>query len=206
MVTAVALAGLPVASIPMFQLQARRHLAAACVPSGAVTIRRPPWTRSRWRCRTTTPSRRAPRLPVIRRRRGAPGQSPDVAAGREPLHEHDDLCLPRLRRHPARQSRQAGSERADQDPDRALRNTIRMPFGCSGDQCLSDAEVAAISAWIANSPRNSRASGAVRPQCFGPSGLSVLDDRLVFAGAVGGLGTAGPAAASSRANRSRDMI
>ena len=29
-------------------------------------------------------------------------------------------------------------------------NTIRMPFGCSGDQCLSDAEVAAISAWIAN--------------------------------------------------------
>lgn len=29
-------------------------------------------------------------------------------------------------------------------------STIRMPFGCSGDQCLSDAEIAAISQWIAN--------------------------------------------------------
>jgi cytochrome c553 len=29
-------------------------------------------------------------------------------------------------------------------------DTLRMPYGCSADQCLSDAEIAAISQWIAN--------------------------------------------------------
>lgn len=34
-------------------------------------------------------------------------------------------------------------------------STIRMPFGCSNEQCLSDAEIAAISQWIANcAPEN----------------------------------------------------
>src|SRR3982750_226744 len=28
--------------------------------------------------------------------------------------------------------------------------TLRMPFGCSGEQCVSDAEIAAIRQWIAN--------------------------------------------------------
>jgi cytochrome c553 len=32
----------------------------------------------------------------------------------------------------------------------ACGTTLRMPFGCSGEQCLSDAEIAAISQWIAN--------------------------------------------------------
>jgi len=29
-------------------------------------------------------------------------------------------------------------------------DTLRMPYGCTAEQCLSDAEIAAISQWIAN--------------------------------------------------------
>ena len=151
MVTAVALAGCAGGLDPGVSFTGTGGTGSACVPSGAVTT--PPATFATVKMAMFGPQRRlGVRLGSLSRRRrdGAPGQSPDVAAGREPLHNmmtyvsHACGDIPLV--NPGKPD-QSALIKILTGP---CGNTIRMPFGCSGDQCLSDAEVAAISAWIAN--------------------------------------------------------
>ena len=151
MVTAVALAGCAGGLDPGVSFTGTGGTGSACVPSGAVTI--PPATFDT--VKMAMSDHNAVSACASAPCHGAGGMAPPV----NPLTLQQDANLytnmMTYVSHACGDIPLVNPGKPDQSAlikilTGPCGNTIRMPFGCSGDQCLSDAEVAAISAWIAN--------------------------------------------------------